>query len=99
MNNSSNNIVELLDEGNNKLVFEHLMTLDYKNSEYIVLSPLNQIDDETEESDIVILRVEQDDNNDDVYMAIEDKNELFDVFEAVNEIYTKGYGNSNDIEQ
>lgn len=95
MENSNRNIVELLDEKNNKVIFEHLLTLDYKSSEYIVLSPLNEIEAEVTESEIVILRVEQDEKGDDVYVAIEDETELYEVFDAVNQIYTEDHGNNN----
>jgi uncharacterized protein YrzB (UPF0473 family) len=87
MDNGKSNVVELVDENGNNTLFEHLMTLDYKDSEYIVLSPLDEASDQEGESQIVILRVEQDEKGDDLYLAIEDDTELNEVFIAVNEIY------------
>ncbi|HOB19506.1 MAG TPA: DUF1292 domain-containing protein [Candidatus Atribacteria bacterium] len=88
--------VELLDENNNPVTFRYVMslTLDNRESEYIVLSTLeNEKQDDTED-ELVILRVEQDENGDDVYVSIEDEEELNEVFEAVTELYDELYPGS-----
>lgn len=72
------NIIELIDENNQVVSFEHIMTLDYKDKEYIVLAPIDQESD-PDENEIVILRVEQDENGDDYYTGIEDKSELEEI--------------------
>ncbi|NLU36225.1 MAG: DUF1292 domain-containing protein [Clostridiales bacterium] len=84
------NIIELIDENNQVVSFEHIMTLDYKDKEYIVLAPIDQESD-PDENEIVILRVEQDENGDDYYTGIEDKSELEEIFAAVNEVYEHGF--------
>lgn len=89
MDNQMMNIIELIDEKGEALSFEHIMTLDYDETEYIVLAPLDQEPD-TDEDEIVILRVEQDENGDDYYAVIEDEEELAEVFSAVNEVYEQG---------
>lgn len=89
MDNQMMNIIELIDENGEALSFEHIMTLDYDETEYIVLAPLDQEPD-TDEDEIVILRVEQDENGDDYYAVIEDEEELAEVFSAVNEVYEQG---------
>jgi len=79
------NIVELIDEKGETVEFEYLMSLDYEDEEYILLRPLNN-DDESEFDEVVILKVEQDENGDDVYVSIEDEekaNELLDVFNQI----------------
>lgn len=86
MNDRSDNIVELVDENNDILSFEHIMTLDYADREYVVLAPLEAGADSNEEDEVVILRVEHDDNGDDYYMNIEDEDELEEVFAAVTEV-------------
>ncbi|HHY81086.1 MAG TPA: DUF1292 domain-containing protein [Clostridiales bacterium] len=83
------NIIELIDENNQVISFEHIMTLDYDGREYIVLAPTDR-DLDTEEDEVVILRVEQDENGDDCYVSIDDEDELEEVFAAVNEVYEKG---------
>lgn len=86
MENEMNNIVELIDENNDVLSFEYLMSLDYEGREYIALIPIDQ-NDESPEEEIVILRVEQDEEGNDYYTAIEDEEEMEDIFDAVNQVY------------
>jgi uncharacterized protein YrzB (UPF0473 family) len=83
------NIIELIDENNETVAFEHIMTLDYDGREYVVLAPAGEGTDSAEEDEIVILRVEQDENGDDFYSSIDDEDELEEVFSAVTEIYEK----------
>lgn len=80
------NIVELIDENNELIAFEYLMSLDYDDKEYIALMPIIE-DSESIGDEIVILRVEQDEDGNDYYAAIEDDEELEDVFDAVNQVY------------
>ena len=89
MEEETTNIVELVDENNEILSFEHIMTLDYDGCEYVVLAPITKMDDTLDDEEVVILRVEQDENGDDYYASIEDDNELDEVFAAVTEVYEK----------
>ncbi len=86
MDEEMSNIVELIDENNELVAFEYLMSLDYDGKEYIALIPINE-DSESMEDEIVILRVEQDEEGNDYYAAIEDDEELEDVFDAVSQVY------------
>jgi len=83
-----NNVVELIDEDGKTLSFEYLMTLDYGENEYVILMPLEPYDDSDELTgeEVVILRIEQDENGDDIYVSIEDEKELDEVFDAFSEI-------------
>lgn len=69
--------VSLLDEEGNTIEFEHLMTLEYNGHHYIALSPA---EDESEEDMVVILRIEQDKNGEDIYTHIEDEDEMQGAF-------------------
>lgn len=89
MNEQLHNLIELIDENNETVTFEHIMTLDYNGSEYVVLAPVDEEADSTEEDEVVIFRVEQDENGDDYYTVIEDENELDEVFSAVMEVYSQ----------
>lgn len=79
------NIVELIDENNDIMSFEHIMTLDYGESEYIILMPLDQ-QDKQDEDEVVILKVKQDDNGEDIYVNIDDEDELDEVFDAFQQV-------------
>lgn len=73
------NIVVLEDENGEEMEFEHLDTIEMNDNEYVILLPLQE--EEEEEGQVVILRVDEDENGDDVLAAIEDEDELNEVFE------------------
>lgn len=82
--NNDENIVELVDEEGESVFFEHLMTLTYKDQDYVILGDEhNEYEDELE---IVILRVEVDEDGNDIYVGIEDRDELDEIFIAYDEI-------------
>ncbi len=89
------NLVELLDENNIPITFEHVMTLDYDGREYVVLAPIDGgaegDEDDDIEDEVIILRVEQDADGEDYYAGIEDDDELEAVFAAVTEVYDNGF--------
>lgn len=69
------NLVELVDENGETTVFEHLATLEYEGESYLALC-----DPESEEEDleVFILKIEQDEDGNDVYNVPDD-----DVADAV----------------
>lgn len=77
------NVVELIDEDGESVQFELLMTVDYNDHVYLALYPLGE--DDVEESGVVLLRVEKDENGEDCYVTIEDEDEEDAVFELVND--------------
>lgn len=79
------NIVELVDEDGNALRFEHLMTLEHKGGVYICLAPAEPMDDVAED-ELVIMKIEQDEDGNDVYSTVESEQELNEVFEKYLEI-------------
>ena len=70
-----NDLVELIDENGEKTLFEHLATLEYTGESYLALC-----DPESEEEDleVFILKIDQDENGNDVYNVPDD-----DVADAV----------------
>ena len=79
------NIVELVDEDGNEVSFEHLMTLEHNGKAYICLAPMEPMEDVAED-ELVIMRIETDDEGNDYYTTIEDEAELDEVFEKYLEI-------------
>ena len=75
--NEEDDLVELVDEEGNTTVFEHLATLEYEGESYLALC-----DPESDEEDleVFILKIEQDENGEDVYNVPDD-----DVADAVFE--------------
>ena len=79
------NVVELVDEDGNAVRFEHLMTLEHEGKPYICLVPLDPMEDVSED-ELVILRIETDEEGNDVYATVDDEAELDAVFEKYLEI-------------
>lgn len=78
-------VVELVDEDGNAVSFEHLMTLEHEGRAYICLVPLEPMED-VGEDELVIMRIETDEEGNDYYATIEDDAELDSVFEKYLEI-------------
>jgi uncharacterized protein YrzB (UPF0473 family) len=81
-------LVYLQDEDGNDVAFEHLMTVKYKDHEYILLEARQDIEG-CMQGESVILRIEQDESGEDIYVTIEDEEEYQTVFdkcvEAIDE--------------
>ena len=73
--NEEDDLVELIDENGESTVFEHLATIEYEGESYLALC-----DPESDEEDleVFILRIDQDENGEDVYNVPDD-----DVADAV----------------
>ena len=78
-------IIELVDEDGQEVSFEHLMTLEHEGKVYICLVPVEPMED-VEEDELVIMRIETDDEGNDYYATIDNDEELDAVFEKYLEI-------------
>ena len=76
------NILTLTDENGNETDFEYLDVVEYDGSEYLILMPADE-----ESSEIVILRIEPVDEENENYLAVEDE----DILNAVYEIFKARY--------
>lgn len=74
------NIIELVDENEQTVRFEHLMTVEHEGDAYVLLVPVDPVED-VGEDEVVILRIEPDEEGDDTYVGIEDEELLEAVFE------------------
>ena len=84
-NMDQENLVELVDEEGNEVTFEHLMTLEHKGNNYICLVPAEPMED-VEEDELVIMRIETDEEGNDYYATIDSDEELEDVYNKYLEI-------------
>lgn len=73
------NTITLYDEDGSEIEFEHLDTVSYNDNLYVVL--LEVLADGEENDEVVIFRIEQDENDEDTLVVIEDEAELNAVFE------------------
>ncbi|MDR3051930.1 MAG: Holliday junction resolvase RuvX [Oscillospiraceae bacterium] len=81
------NVVELVDEQGETVRFAHLMTLEHKGESYVILTALENTSD-SQEDEVFILRIDQDDQGEDCYVTVDDEDVMqavFDEFVAICE--------------
>ena len=83
-------IITLEDDLGNEQDFEFLDTVEYEGEEYIVLLPV----DEEEQSEVMILKVESLDDENESYAGIDDE----DILQAVFDIFKERYKDDFDFE-
>lgn len=76
----ADNVVTLVDEEGKEISFEMLDRVNYEGNDYIVLLPIEEMENEDEEAEVIILRIE-DRDGEEVYVGVEDEEELENVFE------------------
>ncbi len=75
-------IVVLIDENGEEVEFEHLDTIEMNGSEYVILMPLEGEEaDESDTDEVIILKIEHNENGEDSFVTVEDEDELNAVFE------------------
>ena len=78
------NIIVLNDEDGNEVEFEFLDLIEYDGESYVVLLPND--DDEEEAGEVLILKLEDNDSEDEEsYVSVEDEEVLNNVFEIFKE--------------
>lgn len=80
MDEQTGHIIQLQDEAGNDVNFEHLMTIEHEGSYYIVLEAVEDMED-CMEGEAIILKIEKDEGGEDVYVTIEDEDEMKAVFD------------------
>ena len=75
------NIIVLNDENGNEVEFEFLDLIEYDSEEYVVLLPVLE-DGEEDDGEVVILKVEETESEDEEsYVSVDDEEVLTAVFE------------------
>lgn len=78
-NQYGSDYVVLTDEDGKEEEFEHLATIDYEGELYMAFTPANSEDEESAE--VVILKVEEDEDGEDILVTLDDEELLDKVFE------------------
>ncbi|MDP4181073.1 MAG: DUF1292 domain-containing protein [Bacillota bacterium] len=85
MTEERDDVVVLVDENGEEVEFEHLDTIEMNGSEYVVLLPVESEElEEEEESDtdeVLILKIEHNEEGEDSFISVDDDEELNKVFE------------------
>ena len=78
--NNEDNIIELIGDDGETISFEHLATLEYEGESYLVLGAPDDGSD-NEDSEVYVLKIEQDEDGNDIYVDPEDDELSEKVFE------------------
>ena len=80
------NILTLNDEEGNEVEFEFLDLIEYDGEEYVILLPVEDEEDAEEPGEVVILKLEDTENEDEEsYVSVDDEDILNAVFEKFKE--------------
>jgi uncharacterized protein YrzB (UPF0473 family) len=80
------NIITLNDENGEEVKFEFLDLVELDSEEYVVLLPLNESEEDEDAGEVVILKVEDTDSDDEEsYVSVDDEEVLEKVFEMFKE--------------
>lgn len=78
------NIVELKDEDGNDVKFEFLDLIEYENNNYVLLLPVEEVESE-DADEVVILRSEGGEGEEESYVSVDDERVLNNVFQIFKE--------------
>lgn len=87
-NEENEYLIDLFDDDGNKQTFEHLDTVQVDGSDYVICIPYVEEADEDEVSEVIILKMEYDENGDYILVPEEDNDILdaaYDIFRERNE--------------
>ena len=79
-------IIELYDDENNELQFEHLLTFEYDDELFVAFTPIEDMDD-YRVGEVLIMRLKQGDTDEDTYLPIDSQEELDVLWEVFQELY------------
>ncbi len=79
------NIIILSDENGEDVQFEFLDLIEYDSEEYVILLPVSDDESEEDDGEVVILKVEDSEGDDESYVSVDDEETLQAVFEIFKE--------------
>lgn len=94
MTEERDDLVVLVDENGDEVEFEHLDTIEMNGSEYVVLLPVSEEGEEDEQAadEVVILKIDHNENGEDSFVTVEDDEELEAVFSEFQSRMEEEYG-------
>ncbi len=99
MNEEDDNILVLNDENGEEVPFEFLDLIELDGEEYVVLLPVEE-EDEEEAGEVVILKVEDTESEDEEsYVSVDDDEILNKVFEIFKEKFKDEFNFIDDEEE
>ena len=90
------NIIELFDEDGNTVRFEFLDLIEYEQEEYVILLPEEQDTDDEDGAEVVILRVDDVDGDEETYNSVDDDATLNAVFRLFKQKFKDVFNFTDD---
>lgn len=82
---NEDSLIELIDDDGNSTMFEHVVTIEHDGNSYIMLVEESELDyaeeNNEEELDAIVLKIDKDENGEDIYTGIEDEELAANVFQ------------------
>ena len=78
-------IITLTDDEGNEYEFEHIDTIELNSKMYLAFTEADASDDDENVSEIIILRLDKDENGEDILSTVDDEAELEAAYEAFME--------------
>ena len=75
------NIIELEDETGEVVTFEFLMPIEYNGDQYMTLMPVTEDSEDEEEAEVVIMKIDADEEGNECYIPVEDEDTQAAIFE------------------
>jgi Protein of unknown function (DUF1292). len=87
-----NDYITLTDEDGNEIELEHLDTVEYNNQTYMAFLPANAALEES--YDLIIMKIELEENGEEVLVTLDDEDEESELFQIFSERLEESfYGN------
>lgn len=84
--------ITLTDENGEEAEFDVITKLDIEDREYLIAVPLGKGENE-DEDEAIVLRIDNDDNGEEVFCTVEDDDE----FQTVCEAYESLFSNNDEL--
>ncbi len=78
-------IITLTDDEGNEFEFEHIDTIELKGKMYLAFTETDENQNDENVSEIIILRLDKDENGEEVLSTVDDESELETAYEAFME--------------
>lgn len=100
MANENEELIVLYDEDGNEQAFEYLDTMELDENVYVVLSPVYEDAEESEDTEVVFMKIVpgEDDSEEDILEIVDSEEELEFVFEEFSRRYEDEFEQVGDDE-
>lgn len=85
------NIIEMVDEEGGVFEFEHLLTFEVDGDYFLAFTPFEPTG-EFNVGEVLIMRIGEDEDGEEVYLPIESQEELDELWEIFQDIYEESGG-------